>query len=76
MGTIFPFRNEFILTNPELQEIRTHLGIINDIIRSLAVEYDLALVDAELFFLNIDSGFPFNGINMGTGFLFQVERMG
>ena len=57
------------MTNPELQEIRTHLGIINDIIRSLAVEYDLALVDAELFFLNIDSGFPFNGINMGTGFI-------
>ena len=69
MGTIFPFRNEFILTNPELQEIRTHLGIINDIIRSLAVEYDLALVDAEQFFSNIDSGFPFNGINMGTGFI-------
>ena len=27
------------------------------------------MVDAELFFLNIDSGFPFNGINMGTGFI-------
>lgn len=69
MGTIFPFRNEFILTNPELQEIRTHLDLINNIIRSLALEFNLGLVEAEEFFNNINSGFPFNGINMGTAFI-------
>ena len=69
MGTLFPFRNEFILTNNELQEIREHLALVNDIIRSLASEYNLGLIESELFFNQIESGFPFNGINMGGAFI-------
>ena len=69
MGTLFPFRNEFILTQNELQNIRTHLISINDIIRSLAIEFDLGLVDAGAFFGKIQSEFPYNGINLSTTFV-------
>ena len=69
MGTLFPFRNEFILTNNELQEIRAHLGLINNVIRSLAIEFNLGLVEAEPFFNQIEIGFPFNGINMDGTFV-------
>lgn len=69
MGTIFPFRNEFILTQNELQNIRAHLNSINDIIRSLAIEFDLGLVESETFFDKIQSEFPYNGINLSTTFV-------
>ena len=69
MGTLFPFRNEFILTQNELQNIRTHLNSINDIIRSLAIEFDLGLVESETFFDKIQSEFPYNGINLSTTFV-------
>jgi len=69
MGTLFPFRNEFILTQSELQNIRTHLNSINDIIRSLAIEFDLGLVESETFFDKIQSEFPYNGINLNTTFV-------
>jgi hypothetical protein len=69
MGTIFPFRNEFILSQNELQNIRTHLNSINDIIRYLAIEFDLGLVEAGTFFNKIQSKFPYNGINMSTTFV-------
>lgn len=69
MGTLFPFRNEFILTQNELQNISTHLNSINDIIRSLAIEFDIGLVEAGAFFDKIQSEFPYNGINLSTTFV-------
>ena len=69
MGTLFPLRNEFILTNPELEEIRTRINQANEIIRSLASEFNLALVEADVFFADLESGFAYNGINMGPAFI-------
>ncbi len=69
MGTLFPLRNEFILKLSELEEIRARISETNTIIRSLAAEFDLALVEADVFFAELESGFPYNGINLGTGFI-------
>jgi len=69
MGTLYPLRNEFILTNSELDEIRTRISEVNSIIRSIASEFNLALVEADVFFADLESGFAYNGINMGPAFI-------
>ena len=66
MGTLFPFRDEFVLTLEELQEIRIRLTDINNVIRSLAAEFNIALVESEDFFNNIRDVLPYNGIELSN----------
>ncbi len=66
MGTLFPFRDEFVLTHEEQVEIRARLNGINNTIRSLAAEFNLALVESEDFFNHIRDVLPYNGIELSN----------
>ena len=69
MGSVFPFRNEFILTNPELLQIRNTINGFNTFIESAATAYNLAFVDSYSFYKQITSGIVYNGISLSAKFV-------
>jgi hypothetical protein len=69
MGSLFPFRNEFILTNTEIAEIQTATNQYNAIITAKAAEKGLALVDAKTFYSKLKAGIVYNGIAMDARFV-------
>lgn len=69
MGVLFPLRNEFVLTNPELQLMRTRIQEYNTIIRTLAAQHNLAVVDVDAFVSKLSDGFAYNGISMSAKFV-------
>lgn len=69
MGSVFPFRDEFVLKQNEISEIRTAVDGYNQKIVSLANTYDLALVDAFSFFKNVKTGIVYNGISLTAKFV-------
>ena len=69
MGSLFPFRNEFILTNTEIAEIQSFTNQYNDLINSKAAEKGLALVDAKTFYSKLKAGIVYNGIAMDARFV-------
>ena len=69
MGSVFPFRNEFILTNPELLQIRNTISGFNTVLASAATTYNLAFVDSYSFFKKIKTGIVYNGISLSAKFV-------
>ncbi|MBM3165351.1 MAG: hypothetical protein FJZ80_07815 [Bacteroidetes bacterium] len=69
MGSVFPFRNEFVLTLDELNEIQTRIDQFNAIIRQKAVAYGFALVEAQNFYNKLPSGFAYNGVTLSAKFV-------
>lgn len=69
MGSVFPFRNEFILTANELSDLRSTIISYNIVIQNFASEYNLALVDSYSFFKNLKTGIVYNGISMNAKFV-------
>lgn len=69
MGVLFPLRNEFVLTNAELDFMRTRIQEYNTVIRSLAAQHNLAVVDVDAFVTNLSDGFVYNGISMSAKFV-------
>lgn len=69
MGSVFPFRNEFILTNTEILEIQNSIQAYNLIIGTMSSEYNLALVDTYSFYQDLNSGLVYNGISMSAKFV-------
>lgn len=69
MGVLFPLRNEFILTNAELDFMRTRIQAYNAVIRSLAAQHNLAVVDVDAFVSNLSDGFVYNGVSMSAKFV-------
>lgn len=69
MGSLFAFRDEFVLTNPEISEIQTAMQSYNLVLQTLASDYNLALIDSYSFFQNLNSGIVFNGITMNAKFV-------
>jgi hypothetical protein len=69
MGVLFPLRNEFVLTNPELEFMRTRIQEYNTVIRSLAAQHNLAVVDVDAFVSNLSDGFVYNGVSMSAKFV-------
>lgn len=69
MGSVFPFRNEFVLTLEELNEIQTRIDQFNAIIRQKAITYGFALVETQNFFTKLPSGFAFNGVTLSAKFV-------
>jgi len=69
MGVLFPIRNEFVLTLPEIEELRSKIAAYNTIIRNLASQYNLALVETDKFASNLKDGFVYNGISMSAKFV-------
>lgn len=69
MGSVFPFRNEFVLTQEEINEIRTNTAAYNDMIITKAAEKGLALADVRQFYSSLVSGITYNGISMSAKFV-------
>lgn len=69
MGSIFPFRNEFVLTLDELATIQTRIDEFNAIIREKASSYGFALVETQPFFSKLESGIVFNGVTLSSKFV-------
>ena len=69
MGVLFPIRDEFVLDAGELQYLQGVIAEYNQIIRDLAAEYNLAVVDVYEFSKNLKSGFVYNGVNMSSKFV-------
>ena len=69
MGVLFPIRDEFVLDAGELQYLRGVIAEYNQIIRDLADQYNLAIVDVFDFSKNLKSGFVYNGVTMSSKFV-------
>ena len=69
MGSVFPFRNEFVLTLDELNEIQTRIDAFNVLIRQKANTYGFALVETEDFYQKLTTGFAYNGVALSTKFV-------
>jgi hypothetical protein len=69
MGVLFPIRDEFVLDEGELQYLRSLIAVYNQIIRELAAEYNLAVVDVFEFSKNLKNGFVYNGVTMSSKFV-------
>ncbi|MEY4604447.1 MAG: hypothetical protein RIT43_1739 [Bacteroidota bacterium] len=69
MGVLYPFRDEFVLDQLELNVLRAHIKNYNNAIRSLADQFNLALVDTEEFYVSLNDGFVYNGVTMSSKFV-------
>lgn len=68
MGSVFPFRDEFILTLDEISEIQTRIDEYNTVIRNLAQDYDLALVETKEWYESVNNGITYNGSPLNFSF--------
>ena len=69
MGSVFPFRDEFILTLDEISEIQIRIDEYNTVIRSLAQEYDLAVVETKEWYESVNNGITYNGSPLNFSFV-------
>jgi hypothetical protein len=69
MGSVFPFRNEFVLTNAELTDIRNTINGFNNVISNAAANYNLAFVDSYSFYNQLKTGIVYNGISINAKFV-------
>jgi hypothetical protein len=69
MGVLFPIRDEFVLDQGEIQLLQTRITEYNNIIRNLAAQFGLAVVDVEDFSSRLKTGFVYNGVTMSSKFV-------
>jgi hypothetical protein len=69
MGSVFPFRDEFVLTSTELTEIRNATNSYNTILLSKANQKGLAYVDVHAWMDKIKSGVVYNGVSCSLKFV-------
>ena len=69
MGSIFPFRNEFVLTTDELVTIQLRIEAFNAVIRQKATTYGFALVETGDFYDKLTTGFTYNGATLSAKFV-------
>jgi hypothetical protein len=69
MGSVFPFRNEFVLTFEEQNYLTYMTAAYNEVIRSVANTYNLAVVETNSFYQKLFTGFTYNGVNFTAQFV-------
>jgi hypothetical protein len=69
MGSVFPFRNEFVLTTDELVTIQLRIEAFNAVIRQKATTYGFALVETGDFYDKLTTGFTYNGATLSAKFV-------
>lgn len=69
MGSIFPFRDEFVLTLDEVNSIKNNTVLYNNYITSKAAEKNIALVETDDFYKSLSAGVVFNGIGLNPNFV-------
>lgn len=68
-GSVYPLRDEFVLTLAELQEIRNQILAYNQVIRQFSNFYGLAIAETPDFYSGLNDGFVYNGISMSAKFV-------
>ena len=69
MGVLFPLRDEFVLDNAEITELRNKIDQYNAAIRSIASQYGLAVAETGSFVSRLKTGFIYNGISINAKFV-------
>lgn len=69
MGSVFPFRDEFVLTLDEVNSIKNNTELYNNYITAKAAEKNIALVETDDFYASLTSGIVFNGIGLNPNFV-------
>lgn len=69
MGSVFPFRDEFVLTLDEVNSIKNNTELYNNYITAKAAEKNIALVETDDFYASLTSGIIFNGIGLNPNFV-------
>jgi hypothetical protein len=69
MGSIFPLRDEFVLTLDEVNSIKNNTVLYNNYITSKAAEKNIALVETDDFYKALSAGIVFNGIGLNPIFV-------
>ena len=69
MGVLFPLRDEFVLDNNEITELRNKIEQYNAAIRSIANQYNLAVAETDVFVSNLKTGFVYNGVTVNAKFV-------
>ena len=69
MGVLFPIRDEFVLDQSEIQVLRSKITELNNVIISLANQYNLAAVRVDQFCSSLKTGFSYNGVSMSAKFV-------
>lgn len=69
MGSVYPFRNEFVLTLEEQQYLSEMTAAYNNVIRNLASTHNLALVETNPLYEKLFSGMTYNGVAYSAQFV-------
>ena len=69
MGSVYPFRDEFVLTLEEVQEINNRILLYNQSIRQWANSVGFAIAETSEFYSNLNDGFTYNGVSMSAKFV-------
>lgn len=69
MGSIYPFRDEFVITSDELQEINSRVLLYNQSIRQWANSFGFGIVELDEFYSKLNDGFIYNGVSMSSKFV-------
>ena len=68
-GSVYPLRDEFVLTLAELQEIRNQILAYNQVIRQHSNFYGFAIAETADFYAKLYDGFLYNGVAMSSKFV-------
>jgi hypothetical protein len=68
-GSVYPLRDEFVLTLAELQEIRNQILAYNQVIRQHSNFYGFAIAETADFYAKLNDGFVYNGVAMSSKFV-------
>jgi hypothetical protein len=68
-GSVYPLRDEFVLTLAELQEIRNQILAYNQVIRQYANFHGFAIAETADFYAKLYDGFVYNGVAMSAKFV-------
>jgi hypothetical protein len=68
-GSVYPLRDEFVLTLAELQEIRNQILAYNQVIRQQSNFYGFAIAETADFYAKLYDGFVYNGVTMSAKFV-------
>ena len=68
-GSVYPLRDEFVLTLAELQEIRNQILAYNQVIRQHSNFYGFAIAETADFYKKLNDGFVYNGVTMSAKFV-------
>ena len=68
-GSVYPLRDEFVLTLAELQEIRNQILAYNQVIRQYSNFHGFAIAETADFYKKLNDGFVYNGVTMSAKFV-------